>query len=106
MFNKVRTAAPFKGIFPVRKVTHGAAEIEALRRKLEVVEMELKLVLEGSGDQEEEEAPTEGGAERIEERSNQSGRAEGESVQSGQHSGRKRRRGEAFVFWKANKPGA
>lgn len=66
------------------KVSQGAAEAAELKRKLEVVEMELKLVLEGNGGRGE-------AAERAERRSTPNGGGIGEGVQ---RSGRKSRRGE------------
>lgn len=73
-------------------MTQGAAETEDLRRRLEVAETELKLVLEGSGGQKEAEKLTEGSC-----RSKEGRRSEGETVQS-QRSGRKSRRGDEFIL--------
>lgn len=78
-------------------MTQGVAEIEDLRRRLEVAETELKLVLEGSGGQKEAEELTEGGSGAKERRRTPANGAEGETVQS-QRSGRKSRRGDEFIF--------
>ena len=71
-------------------MSQGASEIEALRRRLEVVETELKLVLEGNGGQEE---PTEGGGEQKRDGS-------ALTVQSGRRSGRKSHRGVELILIK------
>lgn len=78
-------------------MTQGVAETEDLKRRLEVAETELKLVLEGSGGQKEAEELMEGSS-----RPKEGGRAptngeEGETVQS-QRSGRKRRGDESIFF--------
>lgn len=72
-------------------MSQGVAEIEDLRRRLDVAETELKLVLEGSGGQQEAEELTEGG-------SGQKEGPDGESVQTNQRSGRKSRRGDEFIL--------
>lgn len=73
------------------EVTRGVAEIEDLRRRLEVAETELKLVLEGSGGQKEVEELTEGSSGEKEDSGAPTNGAEGETVHS-QRSGRKCRR--------------
>lgn len=73
-------------------MTQGAAEIEDLKRRLEVAETELKLALEGSGGQKDAEELTEGGSGQKE------GRVDVEVVQLEQRSGRKSRRSEEFFL--------
>ena len=73
-------------------------EIEDLRRRLEVAETELKLVLEGSRGQKEVEEPAGGATRQREGRRAPTNGAEAETVQISQHSGRKSRRGEGFVL--------
>ncbi|CAI5692744.1 unnamed protein product [Oreochromis niloticus] len=68
------------------EVTQGVAEIEDLKRRLEVAETELKLALEGSRGQKDVEELTEGGSGQKE------GRVDVEVVQLEQRSGRKSRR--------------
>lgn len=75
------------------QVTQGAAEAEDLRRRLEVVETELKMMLEGSGGQKGKERPMEGSCQLEEGRV-----SEGNTVQS-QHSGRKKCRGEGLIMF-------
>lgn len=75
------------------QVTQGAAEAEDLRRRLEVAETELKLMLEDSGGQKDKERPMEGSSQLEE-----GGVSEGETVQ-GQHSGRKKCRGEQLIMF-------
>ena len=72
------------------------AEIEDLRRRLEVAETELKLVLEGSGGQKEAEELTEGSSGQKEGNGTPANGAEGETVPTSQRSGRKSRRGDEF----------
>lgn len=67
------------------------AEIEDLRRRLEVAEMELKLVLDGSRSQKEAEDLTEGGSRQKE-------GADGTTVQTSQRPGRKSHRGDEFTM--------
>lgn len=71
-------------------VSQGVAEIEDLRRRLEVAEMELKLVLEGSRGQQEAQELTEGGGRHEE-------GADGTTVQTHQRLGRKSHRGNEFI---------
>ncbi|TNN66100.1 Zinc finger protein 782 [Liparis tanakae] len=78
------------------EVTQGVAEIEELRRRLEVAQTELKVVLEGSGGQELAEELTnelteQSGGEKECEGAPAHGRGAGETVRS-QRSGRKSRR--------------
>ena len=73
-------------------MSQGVAEVEDLRRKLEVAE--LKLVLEGTRGQKEVEELTEGGDTEKEGRAASNNGAEGETVQLSHRSGRKSRRGE------------
>lgn len=68
------------------------AEIEDLKRRLEVAETALKLALEGSGRQKDVEELTEGGSGQKE------GRVDVEVVQLEQRSGRKSRRSEEFFL--------
>lgn len=70
------------------------AETEDLRRRLEVAETELKLVLEGS--RKEVEELTEGGGGPKEAKTAPTSGAEGETVPTNQRSGRKSRRGDEF----------
>lgn len=77
-------------------MTQGAAETEDLKRRLEVAETELKLVLEGSRGQEEVEKLTAGSC-RLEGRSAPTGGAGGGTVES-QRSARKSRRGDEFIL--------
>lgn len=77
-------------------MTQGAVETEDLRRRLEVAEMELKLVLEGSRGQKEVEKLTVGSC-RLEGRSAPTSGAGGGTVES-QRSGRKSRRGDEFIL--------
>lgn len=75
-------------------MSQGVAEIEDLRKRLEVAEAELKLVLEGSRGQNEAEELAEGGSRQKEGRRAPTNGAEGETVQTGHRSGRKSRRGD------------
>ena len=77
-------------------MTQGAAETEDLRRRLEVAETELKLLLEGGGGQDEAEELTEGSSGPKEGR--RTNGAEGETVQS-PRSGRKSRRGNYILYF-------
>lgn len=75
------------------QVTQGAAEVEDLRKRLEVAETELKLMLEGSGGQSGKEKPMEGSCQLEEGRV-----SEGETIKS-QHSGRKKCRGKQLIMF-------
>lgn len=79
-------------------MSQGVAEIEDLRRRLEVAEMELKLVLEGSRVQKEVEISTE---ESSVEKALTNG-ADEDAVQNSHRSGRKSHRG--LVFFLASAP--
>lgn len=67
------------------QVSQGVAEMDELRKRLEVAETELKLVLEGSRGRQEAEELTEGGAD-------------GQSTRTHQRLGRKNRRGDESYF--------
>lgn len=73
-------------------MTQGAAETEELRKRLEVAEAELKLLLEGSGGQTEVERLTEGSCRSKEDR-----RSEVETVHS-KRVGRKSLKGGEFIL--------
>lgn len=79
------------------QVTHGAAETEDVRKRLEAAEAELKLMLEGSRGQEEVEALTEGSGRSKEVKSAPIRGGQGENTQS-RRSGRKSRRGAEFIL--------
>lgn len=70
-------------------MSQGVEEITDLRRRLEVAEMELKVLLEGSRGQKEVEELTEGDGRHKE-------GGEGTTVQTHQRPGRKSHRGDEF----------
>lgn len=73
------------------------AEIEDLRKRLEVAETDLKLVLSGRGGQKEAEDLTQGGGGQTEDRRAPVNGAEEDSVQISHRSGRKSFRGDEFA---------
>lgn len=74
------------------------AEIEDLRRRLEVAETKLRLVLQGSGGQTEEEEQTDDGSGEKESAGASANHAGGERVQTSKRSGRKSHRGGEFIL--------
>lgn len=80
------------------QVTQDAAETEAMRRRLEVAESELKLALEGSRGQKEVDDLMEGSSSRLKaDKKIPATGVEEETVRK-QRSARKRHRGEEFIL--------